>query len=178
MTMNRNTRGALLAACLVIAWSPSVVHAQDDDLGVTMRMVTDDAEMTDQVVREIELPESEPMTVPDETLTPAAENARDVATEVRQQGRRVGQQISDQAREQRDALDLPSPASGRPDPLDSVKDGLDQVGDGVNQGVDQVGDILDGVGDGTLGETVDQVGDTVGDTVDQVGDTLGGGSSD
>ncbi|PAV24420.1 hypothetical protein CF392_16380, partial [Tamilnaduibacter salinus] len=91
--MHWKIRGPLLAASLMVAWLPSVAHAQEDDLGVTMRMVTEDAEMTDQVVREIELPEaSEPMTVPEQSVVPAQDAAREMAGEAREQGREVGQQ--------------------------------------------------------------------------------------
>lgn len=56
MTGCRFLLSARLVGLLMLGlWVPATTLA-NDDLDVTMRMVTDDAELTDSVVREIELP--------------------------------------------------------------------------------------------------------------------------
>lgn len=63
----------------------------DDDLGVTMRMVTDDEKLTESIVKEIEL--REPV-----GLKPSENPAR----EARERGREFGQSASERAREIRE----------------------------------------------------------------------------
>jgi len=93
----------------------------NDDLGVTMRMVTDDETLTDSVVREIRL--TRPIGF-ERNHGPAAD---EVVGEAREQGRAFGQEAAERAREAgrlknevekgrkpgRPDLDLPG--RGRPD---------------------------------------------------------------
>ncbi|MFN2360005.1 MAG: hypothetical protein ABR522_02845 [Marinobacter sp.] len=93
--------------------TPAVVVA-DDDMGVTMRMVTDDTNLTESVVREIELREPVALERRDSNVGEPAENAR----EARQRGREAARAATERAREvrerneQRGRPELPD----RPDP--------------------------------------------------------------
>ena len=98
-------------ACLNVALAALMLGAPvayaADDLDVTMRMVTDDADLTDSVVREIEL--SQPI-----RLQPGQQSAGDVAREAREKGREFGQSVSEQAREAA-RLRQQERSTGRPD---------------------------------------------------------------
>ncbi|KPP99201.1 hypothetical protein [Marinobacter sp. HL-58] len=93
--------------------TPAAVVA-DDDMGVTMRMVTDDTNLTESVVREIELREPVALERRDSNAGEPAENAR----EARQRGREAARTATERAREvrerneQRGRPELPD----RPDP--------------------------------------------------------------
>lgn len=77
------------------------VAAADDDLGVTMRMVTDDADLTESVVREIELREPVALERRDGNAGPPASN-RSNAREASDRGREAARSATERAREVRD----------------------------------------------------------------------------
>lgn len=56
MIRERLALSAKLVGFLMVGLLMPVTALANEDLDVTMRMVTDDAELTDSVVREIELP--------------------------------------------------------------------------------------------------------------------------
>jgi hypothetical protein len=80
----------LIVCALFLCGAPLSVMAQDD-LGVTMRMVTDDEKLTESVVREIEL--RDPV-----GLGPSENPAR----EARDRGRESVQSASERVREMRE----------------------------------------------------------------------------
>ncbi|WP_227539321.1 hypothetical protein [Marinobacter sp. Arc7-DN-1] len=89
------------AGLLVFLLLAPMTTQASDDLDVTMRMVTDDVELTDSVVREIELPHA--VERPD---TPAKFGSRglDAAREARERGREFGESMSEKARQSRDLI--------------------------------------------------------------------------
>ncbi len=103
-------RKAFLAGSLVCLMSSSFSVFANDDLDVTMRMVTSDDEVTESVAREIRL--SAPIGLED---NPG--QANDVAREAREKGREFGQNTAAQAKEaaqfRRDERETPS--SAKPD---------------------------------------------------------------
>ncbi|SET78749.1 hypothetical protein [Marinobacter segnicrescens] len=78
--------------------APGSLLAQgNDDLDVTMRMVVDDAELKDRVIQELQLPE------PPAGALPKNSEGRPGRTEdLREQGRELGRQISEEARGRRE----------------------------------------------------------------------------
>lgn len=82
--------GTFILCSMMLGGAPLPLLA-DDDLGVTMRMVTDDETLTESVVREVEL--REPV-----GLKPSENPAR----EAREKGREFGQSASERAREIRE----------------------------------------------------------------------------
>lgn len=86
--------------CGVLLLGTPLPLLADDDLGVTMRMVTDDEKLTESVVKEIEL--REPV-----GLKPTENPAR----EARERGREFGRSASERAREIREVRG----EDGRPD---------------------------------------------------------------
>ncbi|MBE02509.1 hypothetical protein [Marinobacter lutaoensis] len=82
----------------------------DDDLDVTMRMVVDDDELTRSVVREIPLPVPE---TPAQGLGRGG-SAAEAASEARERGRALGQDMRERAKEAHDLgksrPELPEPA--------------------------------------------------------------------
>jgi hypothetical protein len=104
----------------VFALSSPGVLAQDaanDDLDVTMRMVTDDESLTDSVVREIRL------TVPIGLDRNREAATNEIAREAREQGREFGQETADRARdagrlrnEKEKGRKPGSPGQDRPEP--------------------------------------------------------------
>ena len=87
-----------LAVFLLVAPTTTVAN---DDLDVTMRMVTDDAELTDSVVREIELPRAI-----GKPGNPGESGSRglDAASEARERGREFGESMSEKARQSRELI--------------------------------------------------------------------------
>lgn len=79
---------------------PSVAAA-DDDLGVTMRMVTDDADLTESVVREIELREPVALERRDSKAGNQA-NTNSNAREASDRGREAARAATERAREVRE----------------------------------------------------------------------------
>ncbi|MDX1634426.1 MAG: hypothetical protein R3280_07315 [Marinobacter sp.] len=107
---------------LILMLCPVIALAQgQEDLDVTMRMVLDDNELSERVVQELELPE--PMQVA--PGRPGFEG-RDQATEARSQGRALGEQISEQARGNREELPA-GRADGKLDLPPELPPGLDDV---------------------------------------------------
>lgn len=90
-------RSGVCLAGLLAAFSVSAA----DDLDVTMRMVLDDNELTEQVVREIELPV--PDSVQRNDRSGLQGNAR--SEEARQSGRDFGQSVAEDARDARESLE-------------------------------------------------------------------------
>lgn len=89
----------LVAAGLL---APTIALA-DDDLDVTMRMVTDDVELTDSVVREIALPP--------ELQRPEASRG----SEPRDKGQAFGESMSEKARQSRELIEGRPEAPERPE---------------------------------------------------------------
>ncbi len=106
----------LAYSCLgLLLLAPSMVVA-DDDLGVTMRMVTDDADLTESVVREIEL--REPVALERRGSgegktadTPHEAPGLDKAREARERGREAAEQAREAHERNRERPEHPE----RPD---------------------------------------------------------------
>lgn len=77
----------------LLAGLSAPVFAQDE-LDITMRMVTNDDQLTDSVVREIELPDTP-------VVSPQGLRNRDEPGAAAQQGRELGKSVSERAREVR-----------------------------------------------------------------------------
>lgn len=140
--------------CLVALLASPVMAQARDDLDVTMRMVVDDEELTNSVVREIELPEPMaagktdrrgPPEVPARPERPDIETALDAM----ERGQEIGESASERASEAREIIDSERP--GNDGLLDSLPDkdditdlpGTGDVTDGVGELVDDAGDKLD-----------------------------------
>ena len=106
MTGDRFAVSVKLVGLLVIGFGAPATTLANDDLDVTMRMVTDDAELTDSVVREIELPRAiERPDSPGKSGSPGL----DAASEARERGREFGESMSEKARQSRELI------KGRPE---------------------------------------------------------------
>ncbi|WP_373001963.1 hypothetical protein [Marinobacter sp.] len=101
MTGERFAMSVRLVGLLMVGFWVPVTTLANDDLDVTMRMVTDDAELTDSVVREIELPRA--IERPD---NPGKSGSRglDAASEARERGREFGESMSEKARQSRELI--------------------------------------------------------------------------
>lgn len=94
--LNARVIGLLMTALV----APMTTLA-NDDLDVTMRMVTNDAELTDSVVREIQLPRAvERPGNPGESGSSELDAARDA----RERGREFGESMSEKARQSRELI--------------------------------------------------------------------------
>ncbi|AZT82732.1 hypothetical protein EHN06_03755 [Marinobacter sp. NP-4(2019)] len=137
---------ALMCLVALLAW-PVMAQARDD-LDVTMRMVVDDEELTNSVVREIELPE--PM-IPE---TPGRPERPDIETalEAMERGQEIGESASERAREAREVIDSERPGSD--DILDSLP-GEDDVTDlpGTDDLLDDADELLDNTTDQLDGDS-------------------------
>lgn len=101
MTGDRFAVSIKLTGLLMVGfWIPATALA-NDDLDVTMRMVTDDAELTDSVVREIELPRT--IERP-ESPGKSGDRGLDAASEARERGREFGESMSEKARQSREMI--------------------------------------------------------------------------
>lgn len=131
---------ALMCLVALLAW-PVMAQARDD-LDVTMRMVVDDEDLTNSVVREIELPE--PMT----PETPARPERPDIETalDAMERGQDIGESASERASEARELIDSERPGSD--DLLDSLPD-EDDITDlpGTDDLLDEAGELLDSTSD-------------------------------
>ncbi len=131
---------ALMCLVALLAW-PVMAQARDD-LDVTMRMVVDDEDLTNSVVREIELPE--PM-IPE---TPARPERPDIETalDAMERGQDIGESASEKASEARELIDSERPGSD--DLLDSLPD-EDDITDlpGTDDLLDEAGELLDSTSD-------------------------------
>lgn len=112
MSMSVLLRWVLAGLVTSVLLAPASAMAQDrDDLDVTMRMVVDDEDLTDNVVQELQLPEP---AASGQKPSESGARGRERAEEAREQGRALGRQISEEARGRREDR-----APGRPgDDLD------------------------------------------------------------
>lgn len=85
-------RCTLVGLMLSVSVLAPAMALANDDLDVTMRMVTDDDGLTESVVREIEL--DRPI-----GLTDNPGRANETAREAREQGRAFGQTVAERAKE-------------------------------------------------------------------------------
>ncbi|MEE3170128.1 MAG: hypothetical protein VX324_08375 [Pseudomonadota bacterium] len=110
----RYGRALTLVGALTLASTIPATVLASDDLDVTMRMVTDDAELSESVVRELELPrlDSSPAVGGN---ADADSRGLDTAEQARERGRAFGQEMSERARESRD---LTQGVPGRPEAPD------------------------------------------------------------
>jgi len=101
MTGDRLLLKATLLGLLLFGFGIPATTLANDDLDVTMRMVTDDAELTDSVVREIELPRAV-----ERPENPGKSGSRglDAASEARERGREFGESMSEKARQSRELI--------------------------------------------------------------------------
>lgn len=95
-----------MAGLMVISLLVSMTTLASDDLDVTMRMVTDDVELTDSVVREIELPLAVERP---ESPGKSGSRGQDATEEARERGRDFGESMSEKARQSRGLIE------GRPE---------------------------------------------------------------
>jgi len=151
MTMHdrRWLKPALMCLVALLAW-PVMAQARDD-LDVTMRMVVDDEDLSNSVVREIELPE--PMVSgrperPGKPETPARPERPDIETalDAMERGQEIGESASERASEARELIDSERPGSD--DFLDSLP-GKDDITDlpGTGDLLDDTGELLDNTTD-------------------------------
>lgn len=88
--------------CVLLA-APGLARAQDD-LDVTMRMVTDDQELDDSFVQQLELPESVDSPVETEDFGDMRTESEDFAAEAREEMLDIEETLAEESRESRDAL--------------------------------------------------------------------------
>ncbi|WP_349343848.1 hypothetical protein [Marinobacter sp. MMG032] len=102
MIRERLALSVKLVGFLMVGLLIPVTALANEDLDVTMRMVTDDAELTDSVVREIELPRA--IESPE---NPGKSGSRgpDAASEARERGREFGESMSEKARQSRELIE-------------------------------------------------------------------------
>ncbi|WP_339806632.1 hypothetical protein [uncultured Marinobacter sp.] len=118
--------GSIASLVLALVLSPTSLLAGDrNGLDVTMRMVIDDEDLADGLVQELHLPD------PSEGRLSGSEDARghDKADDMRDEGRALGRQISEEARGRRaDGLDLPAESSRDKMGGDRPQHGMDPGG--------------------------------------------------
>jgi hypothetical protein len=103
--MNSNLLTPWLAPaifCVLLA-APGPSWAQDD-LDVTMRMVTDDQELDDSFVQQLELPESVDSPVETGGFGDMRTDSEDFASEARENMLEIEETLAEESRESRDAL--------------------------------------------------------------------------
>lgn len=127
------TFGAVRALAVVAGFSISLGAAAADDLDVTMRMVLDDAELTDSVVREIELP----LATPSELQRNKAASGLDTAEDARDSGREFGQSVAEDARSAKGSVDEMREKPERPEMPSDAKDRVQNVRDKTPPGLDR-----------------------------------------
>ncbi|MDL0430769.1 hypothetical protein QPM17_06525 [Marinobacter sp. TBZ242] len=108
--MIRNIRIRWLAPAIfsVLLAVPTLSHAQDD-LDVTMRMVTDDQELDDSFVQQLELPEFADTPAAADEFGDMQTDLEDFAAESREDMLDIEDSLSEQSRESRDALGIELP---------------------------------------------------------------------
>lgn len=108
--MNRNLRIHWLAPAIVgvLLAVPGLSLAQDD-LDVTMRMVTDDQELDDSFVQQLELPESVDSPAGAEDFGDLQMDSDDFAAETREDMLDIEDTLAEESRESRDALGIELP---------------------------------------------------------------------
>ncbi|MDX1553563.1 MAG: hypothetical protein R3198_13125 [Marinobacter sp.] len=103
--MNSNILTPWLAPaifCVLLA-APGLAQAQDD-LDVTMRMVTDDQELDDSFVQQLELPESVDSPAGAGDFGDMQRDSEDFAAEAREDMLDIEETLAEESRESRDAL--------------------------------------------------------------------------
>ena len=122
---NMTKRLSYCAVCVtVLSWAGLAAHGQDareSSLDVTIRLLPENAVDPGELTRQIELPPAAQGTPPADPANgppPGAENGQgrglDVAEEARARGREFGQEIAEQAKENRENAGRPDSA-GPPD---------------------------------------------------------------
>lgn len=109
--MIRNIRIRWLAPVIVsmLLAVPAVSQAQDD-LDVTMRMVSDDQELDDSFVQQLELPESiDSPAIGGDDFSDIQTDLDDFAAETRENMLDIEETLSEESRESRDALGIELP---------------------------------------------------------------------
>lgn len=108
--MTRHIRIHWLAPAIFIGLlaAPGLSLAQDD-LDVTMRMVTDDQELDDSFVQQLELPEFADTPADAGNFGDMQTDSEDFATETREDMLDIEETLSEQSRESRDALGIELP---------------------------------------------------------------------
>lgn len=108
--MNRNSRIHWLAPAIVgvLLAVPGLSLAQDD-LDVTMRMVTDDQELDDSFVQQLELPESVDSPAGAEDFGDMQMDSDEFAAETREDMLDIEDTLAEESRESRDALGIELP---------------------------------------------------------------------
>ncbi|MEQ9545858.1 MAG: hypothetical protein RIK85_07615 [Marinobacter sp.] len=148
MTMHdrRWLKPALMCLVALLAW-PVMAQARDD-LDVTMRMVVDDEDLTNSVVREIELPEPMITGRSERPGTPARPERPDIETalDAMERGQDIGESASERASEARELIDSDRPGS---DDLLDLLPGKDDITDlpGTGDLLDDAGELLDSTSD-------------------------------
>ena len=139
---------ALRCGVVVMGMSLSWAVSAADDLDVTMRMVVDDAELTNSVVREIELPMARPSELPQGQTESAV--GVEAAKDARNSRREFGTSAATEARSDmvREKPELPAkperPATPetpvrpeRPERPDSVRDKVQNIKDKTPPGLNR-----------------------------------------
>ncbi|MDX1755241.1 MAG: hypothetical protein R3175_04195 [Marinobacter sp.] len=156
--INGVIRSLLAGSCILLMALSTVAHAQDD-LDVTMRMVTDDEDLGGAFVQELQLPEPVESEMADfDAVSPG----RDIAQHAREAGRKMGETLAEQARESRDAMNDELPG----EMLDTMP--LPKPGGDERPGLD-----LPGLEDPDLPLVdEDKLLNTTGDLIDKTGELL------
>lgn len=122
MTISRCLPFVLKSLVALVLLAPASLLAQDGgDLDVTMRMVADDDDLSGGLIQELQLPEA-----PAGVAGSRQEGGRDRPDELREQGRSLGRDVSEEARGRREER-----STGRPDshPVFSPDNPRDKFGD-------------------------------------------------
>lgn len=108
--MNRNCLIYWLAPVIfgALLLVPGLSHAQDD-LDVTMRMVTDDQELDDSLVQQLELPESADSSPGTDGFDDMSMDSDDFTEEIREDMLDIEDTLAAESRESRDALGVELP---------------------------------------------------------------------
>lgn len=108
MNISIRTHWLAPAILFVLFATPGLSLAQDD-LDVTMRMVTDDQELDDSFVQQLELPESADEPPGADDFGDMQTDAEDFATETREDMLDIEETLAEESRESRDALGIELP---------------------------------------------------------------------
>ncbi len=108
--MNSNIHNHWLApAIFIVLFAIPGLSLAQDDLDVTMRMVTDDQELDDSFVQQLELPESVDEPPGADDFGDMQTDAEDFATETREDMLDIEDTLAEESRESRDALGIELP---------------------------------------------------------------------
>ena len=126
MTNRIASRAACAALVAALAFAANAQDASESSLDVTIRLLPENAAGPGELTRQIELPPAArperdprhrlptPRTKTATARTTAAVTAAMLPAEARERGRAVGQEVAEQARENRENVERPNNA-GRPD---------------------------------------------------------------